>query len=58
MDSHGQLWIGTSGWMYKHWLDIFYPRKLPSIEQLPFYAQHFDTVEVNFSFYRLAVYVQ
>src|SRR5579875_1229628 len=47
------LRIGTSGWVYKHWLDIFYPRSLPAREQLSFYAQHFDTVEVNYSFYRL-----
>lgn len=39
--------------MYKHWLDIFYPRSLPGSEQLPFYAKRFPTVEVNFSFYRL-----
>jgi len=47
------LQIGTSGWVYKHWMDIFYPPQLPGSEQLPFYAQHFPTVEVNFSFYRL-----
>lgn len=53
MQRNGELWIGTSGWVYKHWLDIFYPRKLPGTQQLPFYAEHFRTVEVNFSFYRL-----
>jgi uncharacterized protein YecE (DUF72 family) len=47
------LWIGTSGWVYKHWLGVFYPPKLPGDEHLPFYARHFTTVEVNFSFYRL-----
>lgn len=47
------LWIGTSGWVYKHWLRIFYPPKLPGEQQLPFYAERFPTVEVNFSFYRL-----
>jgi uncharacterized protein YecE (DUF72 family) len=53
MGGGGQVRIGTSGWVYKHWLDLFYPRTIPGAEQLPFYAQHFDTVEVNFSFYRL-----
>lgn len=53
MTTRGQLHIGTSGWVYKHWLDIFYPRTLPGADQLPFYARHFSTVEVNFSFYRL-----
>ena len=47
------LRIGTSGWVYKHWMGIFYPAKMPGPEQLPFYAQRFDTVEINFSFYRL-----
>ncbi len=48
-----KLKIGTSGWVYKHWMDIFYPPHLPSDQQLLFYAQHFATVEINFSFYRL-----
>ena len=49
-----QLWIGTSGWVYKHWSNgVFYPPKLPSEQQLPFYAARFATVEINFSFYRL-----
>jgi uncharacterized protein YecE (DUF72 family) len=47
------LRIGTSGWVYKHWMDIFYPKNMPSEQQLPCYAEHFDTVEINFSFYRL-----
>lgn len=47
------LWIGTSGWVYRHWLGVFYPPDLPSERQLPFYAEHFSSVEVNFSFYRL-----
>ena len=28
-----QLQIGTSGWVYKHWMDIFYPPHLPSYQQ-------------------------
>lgn len=45
--------IGTSGWHYKHWLGLFYPAKLPAKEMLNFYVQHFDTVEINNSFYHL-----
>ncbi|MBW4574305.1 MAG: DUF72 domain-containing protein [Aphanothece sp. CMT-3BRIN-NPC111] len=48
-----QLFLGTSGWVYKHWMGLFYPPHLASDQQLPFYTQHFATVEVNFSFYRL-----
>lgn len=45
--------IGTSGWVYQHWRGRFYPAELPASRWLSFYAQHFDTVEVNNSFYRL-----
>lgn len=48
-----ELRIGTSGWHYKHWLGTFYPDKLPSSRMFGFYQQHFDTVELNNSFYRL-----
>lgn len=50
---NGTCRIGTSGWSYKHWLEIFYPRKLPSRRWLPFFAKHFDTVEINSTFYHL-----
>lgn len=45
--------IGTSGWHYKHWVGPFYPEKLPASRMLDFYSQHFDTVELNNTFYRL-----
>lgn len=45
--------IGTSGWQYKHWRGPFYPADLPASRMLAFYLEHFDTVEVNNSFYHL-----
>lgn len=48
----GQVRIGCSGWSYTHWRKIFYPDKMPAREHFNFYAQHFDTVELNNSFYR------
>lgn len=45
--------IGTSGWVYDHWEGVFYPKELPKKEWLSFYAQVFDTVEINASFYHL-----
>ncbi len=45
--------IGTSGWHYKHWLGRFYPEKLAASRMLQHYVNHFDTVELNNSFYRL-----
>jgi uncharacterized protein YecE (DUF72 family) len=47
------LRIGTSGFHYKHWKGPFYPAKLPDSKMLEYYVQHFDTVELNNSFYRL-----
>jgi uncharacterized protein YecE (DUF72 family) len=45
--------IGCSGWQYKHWRGDFYPSDLPQSRWLPYYASHFNTVEVNNTFYRL-----
>lgn len=45
--------VGTSGWVYPHWRGIFYPPDLPQDRWLVHYARHFDTVEINASFYRL-----
>ena len=53
------LRIGTSGWNYPSgngtWNGIFYPptrRRPKNFDELAFYAAHFDTVEVNSTFYR------
>lgn len=53
MPKRGRIFIGTSGWAYKHWEDIFFPRGLPERKKLEYLAGHFNTVEVNYSFYRL-----
>jgi uncharacterized protein YecE (DUF72 family) len=45
--------IGTSGWHYKHWMSVFYPSGTPSSELFKFYSKHFNTVEINNSFYKL-----
>ena len=47
------IWIGTSGWVYRHWVGRFYPPELPGRDWLPFFARHFPTVEINRSYYRL-----
>lgn len=48
-----KLFVGTSGYSYKEWKGIFYPEKLPAAKMLPFYAEHFNTVEINNTFYRM-----
>jgi len=45
--------IGCSGWNYTHWRERFYPKGCPPARWLRYYAKHFDTVEVNATFYRL-----
>ncbi len=46
--------IGTSGWNYKHWMNgVFYPSGMKQADWLAHYYAHFDTVEINNSFYRL-----
>jgi uncharacterized protein YecE (DUF72 family) len=45
--------VGCSGWVYKHWRGIFYPEGLPQRRWFERYAEEFDTVEINASFYRL-----
>jgi uncharacterized protein YecE (DUF72 family) len=46
--------IGTSGYNYPHWWNgVFFPSDLAQRKWLEFYAEYFDTVELNVSFYRL-----
>jgi uncharacterized protein YecE (DUF72 family) len=49
-----QINIGTSGWYYKHWWDVFYPETLKADERFAYYQQFFNTVELNNTFYRVA----
>jgi hypothetical protein len=45
--TRGRLRIGTSGYHYDHWQEVFYPRHLPQKRWFAYYACHFDTVEIN-----------
>jgi len=47
------IWVGTSGYNYPEWKGSFYPEKLPTTKMLPYYAERFDTVEINYTFYRM-----
>jgi uncharacterized protein YecE (DUF72 family) len=44
--------VGTSGYNYEAWKGSFYPEDLSSKKMLAYYAEQFDTVEINYSFYR------
>lgn len=53
MKKKGKIYIGTSGWSYKHWNDTFYPETVKVKDQFHYYQSLFNTVEINSSFYRL-----
>ena len=50
----GKVYAGTSGWSYATWKPDFYPEKLAAKKFLPYYATRLNSVEVNFTFRRLA----
>lgn len=47
------IYIGTSGYSYKDWTGNFYPKAMKSADQLKFYSQEFNFLEVNYTFYRV-----
>ena len=48
-----QVRVGCSGWSYKDWRGVVYPEKAPARTWFSLYAERFDTVEINNTFYRL-----
>src|SRR5688500_1803199 len=49
----GSIHIGTSGFQYDEWKGTFYPERLSKAKMLPYYAERFDTTEINYSFRRI-----
>jgi uncharacterized protein YecE (DUF72 family) len=47
------FYIGTSGFSYQDWIGHFYPENIKKGDMLYLYAQHFNTVEINSSYYRI-----
>lgn len=47
-----EWYIGCSGFYYKEWKNIFYPKGLPESKWFEYYCQHFNTLELNVTFYR------
>jgi uncharacterized protein YecE (DUF72 family) len=45
--------VGTSGYNYPEWKGTFYPETMPAARMLPYYAERFSTVEINYTFYRM-----
>ncbi len=49
----GRILVGTSSWADPGFVKEWYPRGLPAKERLPWYARHFELVELNSSFYAI-----
>jgi len=47
-----ERYIGTSGYSYSYWKGRFYPEGLPAGRQLAYYAEQFNSLELNYTFYR------
>jgi uncharacterized protein YecE (DUF72 family) len=47
----GELYIGTSGYDYPEWRGVLYPHELPREEFLSFYSEHFNALELNYTYY-------
>ena len=45
------IYVGTSGYSFRSWRGVFYPRRLPAGEALRYYCRHFGALELNTSFY-------
>ena len=53
MTSAIQYIVGTSGYSFADWVGTFYPAGTRQNEMLRLYVQRFQTVELNFTFYRM-----
>lgn len=55
VSERGSVLVGTAGWSYPDWQGIVYPAGMPKkVHPLTFLSKHFDTVEINSTFYRPA----
>ncbi len=52
MEKHG-IFVGSSGWTYNDWTGVFYPKGVYGSARLSYYAERFDTVEINATYYRV-----
>ena len=48
-----RVYVGTSGWQYRDWKGLFYPKDVPQRDWLPYFSERFPTVEINNTFYML-----
>ncbi|WP_028747195.1 DUF72 domain-containing protein [Rhizobium mesoamericanum] len=53
MAKAGVVRIGISGWTYRPWRGVFYPKTLPQKQELPYASRQFASIEINGTFYGL-----
>lgn len=53
MTQDARAYIGASGYQYDHWRGPFYPADMPKHQWFDYYCRHFNTVEINNTFYHL-----
>lgn len=53
IEKKSNIYIGTSGWHYRHWKGSFYPQDISNEHMLEYYLKYFNTAEVNNTFYQL-----
>ncbi|MEO1958570.1 MAG: DUF72 domain-containing protein [Nautiliaceae bacterium] len=46
-------YIGTCGFLYGHWRGLFYPKSLKKEDFMEFYFKHFNSLEINSTFYKM-----
>jgi uncharacterized protein YecE (DUF72 family) len=51
--SEAKILIGTSGYSFADWVGRFYPPGIPKGKMLDYYKEHFQTVEINSTYYRI-----
>lgn len=49
----GKVLLGTCGWAYDDWDEVFYPADVSGTDRLRYYARHFPTVEIDSTFYAI-----
>ncbi|QIL40982.1 DUF72 domain-containing protein [Pedobacter sp. HDW13] len=45
--------IGCSGFYYREWKEVFYPKGLAQKDWFKYYCEHFNTIEINSTFYKM-----
>lgn len=51
--AQAEIRVGTSGYSFADWIGVFYPYHIPKGKKLDHYVQHFPTVEINSTYYRI-----